>query len=38
MDISRFNGLRLDRHVYAFLFSLLASRNLGNPESRETAE
>ena len=30
MDISRFNGLRSDRHVYAFLFSLLDSLDLGN--------
>ena len=38
MDISRFNGLRLDSHVGAFLLSLLGSPDLGNTESRETAE
>jgi Transposase IS200 like len=38
MDISRFNGLRSDSHVGAFLLSLLGSPDLGNTESRETAE
>src|SRR6266496_973683 len=38
IDISRFNGLRSDRDVCAFLISLLGSPDLGNAESRETTQ
>src|SRR5438445_13525076 len=38
MDISRFNGLRSDPHVGVFLLSLRGSPDLGNTQSRETAE
>jgi REP element-mobilizing transposase RayT len=38
MDLSRFNGLPSVSHVYAFLFSLLDTSDLGNLKSGEAAE
>ena len=38
MGSNRFNGLRSDHHVCAFVLSLLGSPDLGDIESRKRAE